>query len=434
VDGASWQLAAELLWAKIQGARLAAHFADARYALRLVLDMTAHAKLSPSSAKRWFSCPGSVRASAGIASEGSVFAAEGTAAHALAAYCLENGFDAVRLEGEIIDAKTGRIGVEIDVDGIRYFEVTDEMVEAVQTYLDLCRRFMLKPWEYDIEQKLDLSSVHKDVFGTGDFISYHPDTKALIVADFKYGKGVAVKVEENEQLLTYALGAAMRFHNRGLSGLDLYVVQPRCPIGDDEGVRWANYDAIDLAEFQSLLQQKAKATEAHDAPFLAGEHCRFCPIAATCDTLRASVLAGAESEFAESGGEAAALSADRTAALLRQAGFIKDWIKRVEAFAQSEAQHGRLPTGFKLVAKRATRKWKNPDEAKTYLETVVELDESDIYHEPKMKSPAQIEGVLGKKRKGEIADLWESISSGTNLVPIEDTRPAAKPDAESEFA
>jgi len=54
--------------------------------------MTAHAKLSASSSKRWLSCPASVPLSAGIIRTTSKFAAEGTAAHALGEYCLKNDF------------------------------------------------------------------------------------------------------------------------------------------------------------------------------------------------------------------------------------------------------------------------------------------------------------------------------------------------------
>jgi Protein of unknown function (DUF2800). len=304
------------------------------------------------------------------------------------------------------------------------------MADAVQEYLDLCRRFMIKPWEFSIEQRLDLTEVHPDIFGTGDFVSYHPPTKALIVADFKYGKGHAVEIDQNKQLLTYAVGAALRYHNRGLGIITLYVVQPRCP-HKDGSVREANYDSIELLEFRADLADAALATEAKGAPLAAGEWCKFCPAAGVCPELRKKATALAEAEFSE--GEVSGLSPEKVGEILRQAGLLKDWIKRVEAYAQTEAQHGRLPTGFKLVAKRATRKWRSPEDARTYLSTILELDDEQIFAEPKMKSPAQIEAVIGKKRKAEISELYESVSSGANLVPMEDPRPELRPDAEKEF-
>jgi len=369
--------------------------------------------------------------SAGIEAQHGSFAAEGTAAHALAAACLVEEHDAAYYADRVVDSVTGSIRADKTEDGERYFDVTDEMIDAVQTYLDLCRRFMKAPWEHDVEQRLDLRVVHKDVFGTGDFISYHPGTKALVVIDFKYGKGVPVEVEDNEQLLTYALGAALRYHNRGLGSIDLYVVQPRCPhpAGPE---RHAGYDSVDLLEFRAKLAAAAKATEVPDAPLLAGDHCKFCPASAVCPTFREKATALAESEFSAS--EVSGLSAEKLGEILNQAGLLKDWIKRVEAYAQTEAQHGRLPTGFKLVAKRATRKWKDPEGARTFMVTALELDEADVLVEPKLKSPAQIEALIGKKRHKEIGGLWESVSSGANLVPVSDPRPELKPDAEKEFA
>jgi hypothetical protein len=390
--------------------------------------MSSHAKLSPSSAHRWFACAGSVRMSEGMPNESGVFAAEGTAAHGLAAYCLEHGFDAVRF----LDGVSGPDGPveDAEADKETLFDIDDEMVDAVQTYLDVCREFMGPEWEFYIEQRLDLRQVHPDVYGTGDFGAYHVPSKKLVNIDYKHGKGVPVDVAENEQLLTYGLGSAFRYHNRGISDIDLYVVQPRCPHPDGP-VRKASYDSVELLEFQAHLAAAARATEAPDAPLVAGDHCRFCPAAGVCPALREKATALAETEFES---EVAAMPPEKVGEILKQASLLKDWIKRVEAFAQSEAQHGRLPTGFKLVAKRATRKWKSQEVAKTYLESVLELDAEQIFSEPKMKSPAQIEAVIGKKRKAEIEGLYESISSGANLVPEEDPRPELRPDAEKEFA
>lgn len=62
----------------------------------------AHAELSPSSAARWMTCPGSVAACRGIPDKGSSYADEGTAAHHIAAECLESGADASAYIGKTI--------------------------------------------------------------------------------------------------------------------------------------------------------------------------------------------------------------------------------------------------------------------------------------------------------------------------------------------
>ena len=56
--------------------------------------MSAHAQLSPSSAVRWMTCPGSVALCKDIPDTSSASADEGTMMHTVAAHCLAKGTDA----------------------------------------------------------------------------------------------------------------------------------------------------------------------------------------------------------------------------------------------------------------------------------------------------------------------------------------------------
>lgn len=396
----------------------------------------AHAKLSPSAAHRWFECPGSIRLSAGIESKSSVFADEGTAAHELAQQCLQSGFDADRYLGEFvnIDGKTpAEKFLPVAVPGKRCFEVTDEMAEAVQIYVDECNNFMGDGWEWEIEAKLDLRHIPGMEFGTGDFTAYHEANKLLAVRDLKYGKGVAVTIRENEQLQIYAVGTAARYHNRGLEKIDLGIVQPRAPLPSDDipGVRRDVIDAVDLVEFRFRLRDAAVATLEDDAPLKPGDWCKWCPAAVTCPARLARNRDVAEMEF----GEPAAVSDltdERLAEILAEASQYKDWIKRVEERAHARAREAGLP-GWKFVRSTSHRKFKDEAAAAKLLLGVLELDEDDVYTAPKLKSPAQVEKVLGAKRKGEIAGLIYKPPGKIILVPEGDPREPVKPDAESEF-
>ena len=62
----------------------------------------AHAQLSPSSAMRWMTCPGSVALGAALPDTSSTFADEGTAAHFLAAECLERELNTLDFIGQSI--------------------------------------------------------------------------------------------------------------------------------------------------------------------------------------------------------------------------------------------------------------------------------------------------------------------------------------------
>lgn len=393
-----------------------------------------HAKLSPSSAHRWSACPGSIRMSEGIPNKSSAFADEGTAAHQLSEKCLRDGCDPIEWLGGHVDIKSGAVcGARPDgppeQDGC--FEVTEEMVAAVDLYVETVRGYAGADDEVEYEARLDLTHIPGMAFGTGDCVIYKPATRHLVVIDLKYGRGVPVDVKANEQLRAYALGAAKRHHNRGVSEVTTVIVQPRCP--HPEGpVRSETIDALDLLEFRIDLEGKALATQAPDAPLVAGDHCKFCPAAATCPALRQKVLAVAEMEFGEPP-PVDAMTPDDMARVLRDAGIVRDWIKRVEERANDMAKAGSPPTGFKLVASRATRKWRDETETLSLLDSMG-IDRDDIYVEPKMKSPAMIEKMIGRKRYPEIADLVISRSSGTILVPVEDPRPPVRADAEDEFA
>ena len=84
---------------------------------------------------------------------------------------------------------------------------------------------------------------------------------------------------------------------------------------------------------------------------------------------------------------------------------------------------GTAVPGFKLVPKRATRQWVDPEQAQTALEGIG-LDQTELM-ETKLLSPAQMEKVLKKRKLSMPADLIVAISSGNTLATEDDPRPAA---------
>lgn len=401
----------------------------------------AHARLAPSAAHRWMHCPGSVRLSEGIPNTSSAFAAEGTAAHELAAWCLTNNVAPANRLGHYVDVRTAQIvdTPEDTDDENRFFEITDEMADAVEMYASHVLSLANSPYEtvLDVEQRLDMTHLHPEIFGTGDATLYDPKDRHLHVIDFKYGKGVAVDADDNPQLLLYAAGAARRMHNMRVEKLTMHIVQPRAPHPKGP-VRSYEIDLLDLFDFEAKLQAAAALTDQPDAPVAAGDWCRFCPAQPTCPTVRAARLFAAAAEFGDVG-EAVVLtppeqlSDERLGALLKEADQIGNYVKSVQEYAHAQAMAGKMPAGFKLVAKRAVRKWKNDDEARAMLLALA----IEPFEEPKLKSPAKVEGQFPGKNKAErqkaMADLVEAKSSGTNLVPIEDPRAPVVVGAADEF-
>jgi len=371
-------------------------------------------------------CPGSIRLSRGIEQRKSSYAAEGSAAHKLAEMTL----------GNKAKVPIDFLGEEIEIEGDT-FVVDDEMADAVSVYVDFVRGLVQPGDEPEFECRFDLSNIYPGMFGTADCVIYRPSTKELWVIDYKHGKGVPVEAENNLQLLYYGLGAATAKQNRGLLTVHICVVQPRCPHPKGP-VRVWDTDVVSLIDHAGDLVAAARATEAADAPLKAGDWCKFCLAAPTCPALRDKAMQTAMADFDDTGAvhapDPTTLSGEQLAQVLANASILKDWLKRVDEFAHHEAEAGRIPPGFKLVARRATRKWRSADEAQTYLRSIVGLEDDQIFVEPKMKSPAQVEAVLGKKRKSEIASLWDSVSSGTVLAPLDDARPVAIPDAVKDFS
>lgn len=388
----------------------------------------AHARLSPSAAHRWMACPGSARLSAGIETTSSVFADEGTAAHELAAHCLMVDRDAHHWRDWFIDID-GRDYAQKFLQapgGPRSFKVTGEMVDAVQMYVDVVKDIFRDADDSEIEQRVDLSPIIEGVYGTGDAIAYMAGTRRVVVCDFKYGRGVAVDVQENEQLLMYALGITQRYHNRGVDGADLIIVQPRAPHRDGPIRRWST-DLLGLYEHAIAARKAAALAAQPDAPLVAGSHCKFCPATAVCPAAWAAVLDIIGDPMADP----TTYDPAELAAKLKRAPQVADWLRALEQFGHREAMAGRVPAGFKLVGKRAIRKWKDDSAAVSVLR-VLGVDDDALY-ETKLRSPAQVEKDIPPKDRSVMAGLVQSVSSGTALVPLEDPRPSVNPADASGF-
>lgn len=350
--------------------------------------MTLHSALGASSMYRWSACPGSVRLSAGVELASSSYAEEGTAAHAIAADCLEKG--------------------------------TDSDDEAVQTYLDEVRSRIEPGDTLQIEVRFDLSSVYPGCFGTGDAIVWKPKSKLLIVFDYKHGAGIPVSANANPQLRYYGLGALLQ-SGYPADRVRLVIVQPRCDHGDGP-VRFEEIDALDLLDFAADLKRFAQATESKDAPLVPGEHCRFCPAGKVqkCPAVKSKAQALAKMVFAP----ATSYDPADLARALDGREAMKAWLKNLDEFAYSEAEAGRPAPGYKLVAKMGRRKWREGAQGElAVLAPPGDEGEGDWYEPRQLKSPAQLEKIksAGKDLVKQFAIME---SSGHVLVPEDDKRPA----------
>lgn len=182
----------------------------------------AHAKLSPSGAHRWMRCPGSVVLEAQYPDRGSVYAREGSAAHELAALILET-------EAESAQPYVGKEIEFMDGDEEVVWPITQDMADHVDDYVKLVRE-KAEGKTLLVERKVPIGHITGEggATGTSDAIILDTAGKTIEVIDLKYGMGVRVFADGNEQAQMYALGALEEY---GLVGDFEHVVmtihQPR---------------------------------------------------------------------------------------------------------------------------------------------------------------------------------------------------------------
>ncbi len=145
-------------------------------------------------------CPGSVTLEAPFPDTSSAYSDDGTAMHAVAAWCL--------IEHRRAHLRIGQhIPVHHESEQPRYVEFTDDMAGLTQDYVDTVRVLGIGNL-LQVEQRVDFSAFVgvADQFGTADAIIWNDRDGELMLVDLKTGYKF-VDAEENSQLLCYALGA-----------------------------------------------------------------------------------------------------------------------------------------------------------------------------------------------------------------------------------
>lgn len=380
-----------------------------------------HSLLSPSSFARRRACPGSARMEDGLEDTENVYAAKGTAAHALGEKCLLTGKE----PDEFIGQKFGEFKHQ---DGrIEEFIVDGDMVDDVQVYTDYCRQFAEGRY-WAVEKKVQLPFIGKDEKGTADFIGIKSDI--LHVVDYKNGVGYVDEIE-NIQGLCYGMGAALEYEDQRWHTLRITIVQPNA-YTDKGPVRYWDVSRTDLLDWKMDFAEVAEKTRQPDAPLVAGSHCGWCKARFTCPTRNKSVEKFTGMDLTKSESAPVKIQALTDAQILdlvfNKIPLIMKWCGDIKDYAQQRAEGKNPLPGSKLVETRATRRWKDEKEAEKLLGKV------DGAYEKKFKTAPQMEKLLGKKKFESYSSLVIAKSTGVTLVPDTDPRPSARPNGASEFA
>jgi len=320
--------------------------------------MSNHAIYSASSLERLSICPASARISAGIESSSSPAAERGTRIHALA--------EAI-LMGEAIDNT-------VDMDELA---MANEYVEFVES--------LVADGELHVEVSVTeyLKAYNEHFGGTADAVIHHGEV--LDVIDLKTGTA-HVKVLENKQLLTYALGAINKFGWNGIERVRLHIWQPN-------NVSTVSYPISRMKEWEAEL---VKIGQAADDPFSkavpSAKGCFFCAGKAKCDAIRDKALEAAKQDFTDN--ELEKLLDDAEIAI-QWGEFVKETAKKRLALGESGGRWilkpGRKLTSWKDKFAVEDHYWGNPQ----YFE---------------VKSPAALK-KLGAEIPEQFLDVKESAPS-----------------------
>lgn len=391
-----------------------------------------HAVLGASSAHRWLTCTPSARLGERLTTrfgtEESIYAREGTKAHALGeakirrAIYEADGMDASKhshMSAEEQEAYPG-------INEFRYQALRDElgdiptdMEQATDSYCDVIMEKLLRAREQSpgamifLEQRLDYSRWVPDGFGTGDCIIVND--RLLEVCDYKHGKGIPVDARGNPQLRLYALGAIDRFGKLyEFDAVRYTIIQPRLnsvseeTMSVDELLHWADAEVVG----------RAKRAWAGTGDFVPGEHCRFCPAKAVCSARVAEALKLFESGLQEPG----LIPDEQIPAILSTLDVAEDWIHDIRAYAEDQALHGQRWPGWKLVrGKKPNRQWANAEEVEAQLlRAGYPIEE---FRETKLKPVGTIEKTLGAQAFRALLDGLVTQGEGKLvLVPESDKR------------
>ena len=260
--------------------------------------------------------------------------------------------------------------------------------------------------EYAVETVVGFGAYLPGVFGSADLLG-RLGSRAVVL-DWKFGDGVAVSAEENEQGLFYA-AAAMRTPETqwvfdGAEEVEIVIVQPPAV------KRWVT-TVKRVKEFERALKRAVKASTMPDAAIVVGEHCRWCAAKPLCPKMTGAVDRAVKVQLEM-------LPAATVGAYLANADLLEDWIKDLRALAMTMMENGAKVPGYKLVAKRSVRKWLDESKAADAL-TALGVDPM----KQELVSPAQAEKLLKPSKQALPDDLVASVSSGTTFAPESDPRP-----------
>lgn len=388
-----------------------------------------HAILSASAAHRWLYCTPSARLEQEEgANECSVYAEEGTAAHALGELKLSYTYGHI----SYYDYQKAYDEFKTASEYAKYYN--PEFEEFVDSFVDyVCSQTDgLKNFHIYFELRVNFSNVVPQGFGTSDVVIV--DEEQIHIIDLKFGKGVPVSAINNPQLRLYGMGALNLFPNT--KTIKMSINQPRLASCDSEVL--TKKELLDWS-FNFVKPRADEAIEGKGVFHASEDACRFCKLRGKCKVRADQQLAVAQKEFEiveEKQFSVTALDEQQIANILEVAPLFIDWFKDVQSYALGQLMRGVKIPGFKLVEGRSNRVIIDENKVK---ETLISAGyrEEELTKPVEMLGLSKLETLVGKKKLQELcADYIVKPQGKLTLAPESDRRPEVSSlvAAQNEFA
>lgn len=356
-----------------------------------------HAKFAASASHRWLNCPGSIALSEKApAQKPSSHSIEGTKAH----QCLEAIIRGIKPSYLKRSYTEDMISHALDA----WHEIESHLANAPHSVLIT-------------EGRVTLEHIRSDMFGTLD-CAIVEEFGELRVFDYKYGFN-AVEVEENTQMIFYALALAHEY-NYNFSHVVLGIIQPRAehPKGPN---RYWRIEIDTLKRWAGNFRLASILSENENPPLKTGRWCKYCPAAVICPEISKKAMVSAQIAFAPEKDmlklpDPTSFQIQNLGQILIALEKIDFWATEVRMHAFHCAERGEKVAGWKLVQKRSIRKWHDG------VESLVIKKFGDKAFKKELLSPAQFEKTVSDMEF--LKDNCSSISSGRTLVPESDNRPS----------
>lgn len=249
-----------------------------------------------------------------------------------------------------------------------------------------------------------------------------------VICDFKYGRGVEVEVEDNEQILSYAI-CLQKTMKRKFSMVHCFIYQPRTP--GKEFNRWSIDENILAGAEQSIIANKEECLSLigkdYSKSLCAGDWCRFCPAKhdGNCPEFNRDINS-TQLKILDNVPEVVptlpALTLEQKVEIFKRRKVFKKFIDEVCTDLLLTANSGVKVPGHKIVEGQRKRGWRK--------DTPMELIHADLMglgvEQPmklSLKGIGEIEKEIGK---GKIGDLTELSKPTYQLVPDTDKRVEVK--------